>query len=58
MLAFLYKGKAENKDITSLLIFFLANKGYLEINNKKINLNSEKINLNQDSENSANQKNN
>ena len=52
---FLYKGKAENKDITSLLIF-LANKGYLEINNKKINLNSEKINLNQDSENSANQK--
>lgn len=52
---FLYKGKAENKDITSLLIF-LANKGYLEINNKKINLNSEKINLNQDSKNSANQK--
>lgn len=32
---FLYKGKAENKDITSLLIF-LANKGYLEINNKKL----------------------
>ena len=52
---FLYKGKAENKDITSLLIF-LANKGYLEINNKKIDLNSEKINLNQDSKNSANQK--
>ncbi|MDY5996913.1 MAG: DUF2207 domain-containing protein, partial [Bacilli bacterium] len=52
---FLYKGKAENKDVTSLLIF-LANKGYLEIDNKKINLNSEKINLNQDSKNSANQK--
>lgn len=52
---FLYKGKAENQDVTSLLVY-LANKGYLEINNKKIDLNSEKINLNQDSKNSANQK--
>lgn len=52
---FLYKGKAENKDITSLLIF-LANKGYLEINNKKIDLNSERVILNQDSRNSTNQK--
>lgn len=54
-IGFLYKGKAENKDITSLLIF-LANKGYLEINNKKIDVNSERVNLNQDSKNSANQK--
>lgn len=52
---FLYKGKAENKDITSLLIF-LANKGYLEINDKKIDLNSKKINLSEDSMNSANKK--
>ena len=52
---FLYKGKAENKDITSLLIF-LANKGYLEINNKKIDLNSEKVSLNQKAKNSANKK--
>ena len=52
---FLYKGKAENKDITSLLIF-LANKVYHEKKKKKIDLNSEKIKLNQDSKNSANQK--
>ena len=52
---FLYKGKAENQDVTSLLIF-LANRGYLEIENKKIDLYSKKINLNQDSKNSANQK--
>lgn len=52
---FLYKGKAKNKDITSLLIF-LANKGYLEITNKKIDLNSKKVNLNQDSKNSASKK--
>ncbi len=31
---FLYKGKAENKDVTSLLIY-LANKGYLEIIDSK-----------------------
>lgn len=52
---FLYKGKAENKDVTSLLIF-LANKGYLEISNKKIELNADKINLNQESLNNANKK--
>ena len=52
---FLYKGKAENQDVISLLIY-LANKGYLEINNKKIDLNSEKVSLNQDSKNNANQK--
>lgn len=51
----LYKGKAENKDITSLLIF-LANKGYLEISNDKINLNAEKVNLSESSKTSANQK--
>lgn len=52
---FLYKGKAENKDITSLLIF-LANKGYLEITNNKIDLNAEKVNLSESSKNNANQK--
>ena len=52
---FLYKGKAENKDVTSLLIY-LANKGYLEISNKKIELNADKINLNQESINNANKK--
>ena len=52
---FLYKGKAESKDITSLLIY-LANKGYLEISNDKIDLNAEKINLSEDSKTSANQK--
>ena len=52
---FLYKGKAENKDVTSLLIY-LANKGYLEISNKKIELNADKINLNQESRNNANKK--
>ena len=51
----LYKGKAENKDITSLLIF-LANKGYLEISNDKIDLNAEKVNLSESSKTSANQK--
>ena len=52
---FLYKGRAENKDVTSLLIY-LANKGYLEISNKKIELNADKINLNQESINNANKK--
>ena len=51
----LYKGKAESKDIISLLIF-LANKGYLEISNDKIDLNAEKINLSESSKTSANQK--
>ena len=52
---FLYKGRAENKDVTSLLID-LANKGYIEISNKKIELNADKINLNQESRNNANKK--
>lgn len=52
---FLYKGKAENKDVTSLLIF-LANKGYLEIVNKKIDLNSKSGSLNQESKNNKNKK--
>ena len=52
---FLYKGRAENKDVTSLLIY-LANKGYLEISNKKIELNADKINLNKESINNANKK--
>ena len=52
---FLYKGKAENKDITSLLIY-LANKGYLEIINKKIDLSTKRINLNDSLKNNANQK--
>ncbi len=52
---FLYKGKADNQDVTSLLIY-LANKGYLEIANNKIDLNSEKVSLTQDSKNKANQK--
>lgn len=52
---FLYKGKAENKDVTSLLIY-LANKGYLEISNKQIDLNADKINLNKESINKANKK--
>lgn len=52
---FLFKGKAENKDITSLLIF-LANKGYLEISDSKIDLNSNKINLSEESKSNANKK--
>ncbi len=52
---FLYKGKAENKDVTSLLIF-LANKGYIEITNKEIDLNSEKVSLNKDAKDNANKK--
>ena len=52
---FLYKGKAENKDVTSLLIF-LANKGYIEIINKKNDLNSEKVCLSQNAKNNANKK--
>ena len=37
---FLYKGKAENKDVTSLLIY-LANKGYLEIIDPKTQVDGE-----------------
>lgn len=54
-IGFLYRGRAENKDVTSLLVF-LANKGYIEINNKNQDLNSEKINLNPDLKNSINNK--
>ncbi len=52
---FLYNGKAENKDITSLLIY-LANKGYIQISDKQIDLDSKKVNLNNNSINKANQK--
>ncbi len=38
---FVYKGKAESKDVTSLLIY-LANKGYIEISDDKVSIN-EKI---------------
>lgn len=47
---FLYKGYAENKDVTSLLIY-LASKGYIEINNKSIEINKEKTDLNQNTKN-------
>lgn len=51
----MYKGNAENKDIISLLIY-LANRGYLKIDNDKIDLKTERINLSNTSKNSANQK--
>ena len=50
---YLYKGKAENNDVTSLLIY-LANKGYIKISDGKINLESDKVNLSKNSK--ANQK--
>lgn len=43
---FLYKGYADEQDVTSLLIY-LANKGYLEIIDKKTNLDSEIMQSNQ-----------
>ena len=49
---FLYKGKVENKDVTSLLIY-LANKGYIKIITEKI---SNKVNLGEENINKANQK--
>ena len=52
---FLYKGKAENQDVTSLLIY-LANQGYIKIVNDKIDLKAERINLSNTSKNRANQK--
>lgn len=55
---FLYKGKAENKDVTSLLIY-LANKGYLEICTDKIATeqnNDIKINSSDISKNRINEK--
>ena len=52
---FLYKGKAENKDVTSLLIY-LANKGYLEISDNKIDLDAKSVNLSDNAKNKANKK--
>ena len=52
---FLYKGKAENKDVTSLLIY-LANKGYLEISDNKIDLDAKSVNLSDNAKNRANKK--
>ena len=52
---FLYKGKAENKDVTSLLIY-LANKGYLEISDNKIDLGAKSVNLSDNAKNRANKK--
>lgn len=43
-IGFLYKGKADNKDVTSLLIH-LANKGYLRIHNGDYDFSSKKLNL-------------
>jgi len=54
-IGFLYKGEAVNKDVTSLLLY-LANKGYIQIIDKKIDLENEKINLNPESIELANQK--
>lgn len=52
---FLYNGKAENKDVTSLLIY-LANKGYLEISDNKIDLDAKSVNLSDNAKNRANKK--
>ena len=52
---FLYKGKAINQDVTSLLIY-LANKGYIQISDKKIDLNADKLNLSEDAKKNADQK--
>ncbi|HBA37413.1 MAG TPA: hypothetical protein DCY94_01690 [Firmicutes bacterium] len=46
---FIYNGKVENKDVTSLLIY-LANKGYLEISDKQIDLESSKLKLSKEKE--------
>lgn len=54
-IGFLYNGKARSKDVTSLLIY-LANKGYIEISNKRIEINSQKLNLSEETINNANQK--
>lgn len=52
---FLYKGKAENKDVTSLIVY-LANKGYIKIKDTKIEANSKKVNLSEESKKEANEK--
>lgn len=54
-IGFLYKGRAENKDVTSLLIY-LANKGYIQISNKKIDMNQNKVDLSEDAKMRAKQK--
>jgi uncharacterized membrane protein YgcG len=41
---FLYKGEAENKDVTSLLVY-LANKGYLKIIDSNTDANFDKVKL-------------
>lgn len=52
---FLYKGQAENKDVTSLLIY-LADKGYVEISTKKVDLDSKKINIGEEARKNADKK--
>lgn len=54
-IAFLYKGKATNKDVTSLLIF-LANKGYIEIIDGKSSLSSGNVKISQKTKNKAKKK--
>ena len=54
-IGFLYKGKADNKDITSLLVY-LANKGYIEIVNNTIDIHSEKLNVSPEKKESTNKK--
>ena len=43
-IGFLYKGMADNKDVTSLLID-LANKGFIKIHNGEYDLSAKKLNL-------------
>ena len=51
---FLYKGKAVNKDVTSLLVY-LANKGYIKISDTN-NVDISKLNLGEDKITAANEK--
>ncbi|CDE09138.1 putative uncharacterized protein [Bacillus sp. CAG:988] len=51
----LYKGKADNQDVTSLLIY-LANKGYLEITDHPTERNFKKVNLDEKAIHRANKK--
>lgn len=53
--AFLYNGEAQDKDVTSLLIY-LANKGYIKISDKQIDLESTNLNLGKDSDEKAKKK--
>ena len=52
---FMYKGKATNKDVTSLLIA-LANKGFIEISDKVIEIDSEKLKIKKQAKIRANKK--